>query len=165
MLPLRAATPGLFLESQPSQPRGHPESTQSHPSNCGKQRSPQMVRARAKITAQPLSDGRKSPAARSGTHAQREWLEDSRTPPNPPHTQKNHKHLQLASRYKEGETLEGYTSVEKHFKLAGPVISPSFPGQPWPSRVRIWGKGSPACHGHSFDRLGPFSLFCFLFLP
>lgn len=45
------------------------------------------------------------------------WLEDSRTLLPPPHTQKNHKHLQLASRYKEGETLKGYTSVEKRFSL------------------------------------------------
>lgn len=131
-LPLWAAIPGHFLELQP---RGHPEfsgwSTRSHPSNSGKQRSPQMVRARANITTQPLTPGRKSPQLPDPGHMNRgRWLEGPRST-SPIHTQE-------PRAPPAGLTLQrGWDTRGPHLTreaaLVCSLITSSFPGQPWPS--------------------------------
>lgn len=92
-------------------------------------------------------------------HLPRErWLKGPRSPAH-----RDHKYPLLIQQYKNGETLEGHTSLENQLLPTDPMTSPSFPGQPWLSRV-LWGEGSSACYGHNFKKRGPFSLFCFPFL-
>lgn len=141
LLPPRAVIPGHFLESQDSQPRGHPEfscwSTPSQSTNSRKQRPPQMVTVRAKITTQ----GHWLP---EGSHPLCQ-IQDTcpegggyRVLGAPAHG--SHKHLLPVQQYKIGGTLQGHTSLEKQLLPADPVTSPAFPGQPWPSRVHLGGR-------------------------